>query len=77
MQKEPVAWVEADDVWFYGGIRSVGKYVAVIDDEKQPRELYLAAPSRRKMREWLREEFEDSFAIVPLDFPNNGRRTIS
>ena len=69
MSTRPVLWVDDNKVWFYGGIRSVGKYVAVLDHEKQARELYLASPSRRKMREWLREEFEDSFVIVPFDFP--------
>lgn len=67
MNKKPVLWNDRNEVWFYGGIRSVGKFVAVLDDENQPRELYLAGPCRRKTREWLKEEFSDSLAMVPLD----------
>ena len=69
MSTQPVLWLDKSDAWVYGGIRSIGKYVAVLDHEKNARELYLAGPSRRKMREWLRKEFGDSVVMVPFDFP--------
>ena len=65
--KRPVLWDSKDEVWFYGGIRSVGKFVVVLDHEKQPKEVYDAGASRRKTREWLKQEFSDSLAMVPLD----------
>lgn len=45
MSTKPVLWLDKNEAWFYGGIRSVGKYVAVLDHEKQARELYLASPA--------------------------------
>lgn len=54
--------------WFYGGIRSVGRYVAVLDLEKRIRVLYRVHPSgprtRKRLRKYLREEYGDAFVIM-------------
>ena len=63
------AYTDQNSVWFYTGIRSVGKYVAVLDQDKHIRELYQVNRNRRYIRQWLREEFGDSIVIVPLAVP--------
>lgn len=54
--------------WVYGGIRSVGKYVCVLDENKQLRVCHLVKGARRKLRKRLREEYSDTFIIVPFDY---------
>lgn len=57
--------------WFYGGIRSIGRYVAVLDTLKRIRVLYRVHRSgpqtRRKVRKYLREEYEDAYVIIHFD----------
>ena len=61
--------------WFYGGIRSVGRYVCVLDENKQPKVCYPVKGSRRKLRKALREEYEDAIVIVPLHYPGRQPKT--
>lgn len=68
MPFEPCAWSESDDAWSYGGIRSVGRYVGIVDEDEALRELYLVQKNRRILRQWIREEFGDAFVIVPFEF---------
>ena len=54
------------DAWFYGGIRSVGKFVCVLDELGEPRVCYLVRGSRRHLRQYLRREYSDALIIVPM-----------
>ena len=62
------------DAWFYGGIRSIGRYVCVLDELGQPRVCQKVTTSRRKLRQALRREYSDAIIIVPLNYP---RRKLS
>lgn len=61
------------DAWFYGGIRSIGKWVCVIDELLEPRVCYLVRGSRRHLRKYLRQEYADALLIAPLIY---GTKTI-
>ena len=52
--------------WFYGGIRSVGHYVCVVDTDGIPQVWYRVKGSRRKLRQAIREEYSDTIVMFDI-----------
>lgn len=56
------------DAWVPAGIRSIRRYVIVIDTKGYVREIHKVKGSRRKLRQRLRQDISDTIIVVPYSF---------